>query len=60
MPISLMKLYSAVRISKLWVYSALYHIEVDCHFIRDKILSGDVTTPFGKSKDQFADIFIEA
>jgi hypothetical protein len=22
------------------------HIEVDCHFVRDKILSGDISTPF--------------
>jgi hypothetical protein len=33
------------------------HIELDCHFIQDKILSGDISTPFVKSRDQLADVF---
>ncbi|KAB1215703.1 Copia protein [Morella rubra] len=33
------------------------HIEVDCHFIRDKILNGDISTPFVKTGDQLADMF---
>ena len=28
------------------------HIEVDCHFIRDKILSEDICIPFVKSGNQ--------
>jgi hypothetical protein len=36
------------------------HIEVDCHLVRDKILSGDLATPFVKSEDQFADIFTKS
>lgn len=36
------------------------HIEVDCHFIRDKILSGDISTPFVKSGDQLADVFTKS
>jgi hypothetical protein len=35
------------------------HIEVDCHFVRDKILSGDISTPFMKYEDQLADMFIK-
>ena len=33
------------------------HIEVDCHFIREKIASGCMTTGFVKSSDQLTDIF---
>jgi len=33
------------------------HIEVDCHFIWEKITSGDIKTEFVNSNDQFADIF---
>ena len=33
------------------------HIEVDCHFIREKIQSKEIETPYVKSEDQFADVF---
>jgi len=33
------------------------HIEIDCHFIREKIISGDIKTEFVNSSDQLADIF---
>ena len=33
------------------------HIEVVCHFIREKIASGCVTTGFVNSNDQLANIF---
>ena len=33
------------------------HIEVDCHFIKEKIASGCVTNSFVNSNDQLADIF---
>ena len=33
------------------------HIEVDCHFIREKIASGYMTTSFVNSSDQLSDIF---
>ena len=33
------------------------HIEVDCHFIREKITLGCVATSFVNSNDQLADIF---
>jgi hypothetical protein len=33
------------------------HIEVDCHFIREKIQSKEIETPFIRSEDQLADIF---
>ena len=36
------------------------HIEVDCHFIRQKIESGCITTEFVNSFDQLADIFTKS
>ena len=36
------------------------HIEVDCHFIREKIASRCMTTSFVNSSDQLADIFIKS
>ena len=36
------------------------HIEVDCHFIREKIPSGYMTTSFVNSNDQLADIFTKS
>ncbi|RVX18665.1 Retrovirus-related Pol polyprotein from transposon TNT 1-94 [Vitis vinifera] len=36
------------------------HIEVDCHFIREKIASGCVATSFINSNDQLADIFTKS
>ena len=38
-------------------YERIKHIEVDCHFIREKIASGFMTTSFVNSSDQLADIF---
>ena len=36
------------------------HIEIDCHFVRERILSGDLTTGCIPSKSQVADIFTKA
>ena len=36
------------------------HIEIDCHFVREKILSGDITTKFVRLNDQLADIFTKS
>ena len=36
------------------------HIEVDCHFVREKVQSGQIETPFVRSKEQLADIFTKA
>ena len=33
------------------------HIKIDCHFIREKIISGDIKTKFINLNDQLADIF---
>ena len=36
------------------------HIKVDCHFIREKITSGCITTSIVNSNDQLADIFTKS
>jgi len=36
------------------------HIEVDCHFIRDKVFSGCIVTNYVCSNNQLADIFIKS
>ena len=36
------------------------HIEVDCHFIREKIVSRCVATSFINSNDQLANIFTKS
>ena len=36
------------------------HIEVDCHFIRENIALGCMTTSFVNSNDQLADIFTKS
>ena len=33
------------------------HIEIDCHFVREKIILGDIKTEFVNSNNQLADIF---
>ena len=36
------------------------HIEIDCHYIRDKVLSGMISTPHVSSSSQLADIFTKS
>ena len=36
------------------------HIEIDCHFIREKVISGEITTTFVNSNDQLADILTKS
>lgn len=36
------------------------HIEIDCHFVREKVLSGEITTEFVSSSDQLADMFTKS
>jgi hypothetical protein len=42
-----------------WLHERTKHIELDCHFIREKVQSKEIETPFVKSEDQLADIFIK-
>jgi len=36
------------------------HIEIDCHFVREKDLSGKITTYFVNSINQLADVFTKS
>ncbi|RVW50236.1 Retrovirus-related Pol polyprotein from transposon RE1 [Vitis vinifera] len=42
------------------LHERIKHIEVDCHFIREKIASGCVATSFVNSNDQLVDIFTKS
>ena len=41
-------------------YEMTKHIEVDCHFIKEKITSGCMTTSFVNSSDQLAHVFTKS
>ena len=36
------------------------HIEIDCHFIHDKVLMGVISTPYVSSSYQLTDIFTKS
>ena len=40
-------------------HEQIKHIEVDCHFIREKVQSKKNETPFVRSEDQLVDVFTE-
>ena len=41
-------------------YERTKPIEVDCHFVLEKVTQGLISTPYAKSNSQFADMFTKA
>jgi len=63
--ISSAKLYcdnqAAIHISNNPIlYERTKHIKVDCHFVRERIVSGEVTPHYTRTTEQLADIFTKA
>ena len=43
-----------------FMHARTKHIEMDYHFIREKVVRGQLLTQFVRSKDQLADIHTKA
>ena len=46
--------------SNLVFHERTKHFEIDCHFIREKLVEGVIVTEFVNSNDQLADVFIKS
>jgi ABC-type uncharacterized transport system permease subunit len=57
-----MQMYYDNQVARYIITNLIFHertkyIEVDCHFVREKVQSGEITTSFVRSKQQLTYIF---
>ena len=48
------------KISSVLLHGYVTHIEIDCHFVRDVFVLGDIRPNFVPTNEQLADIFTKA
>jgi hypothetical protein len=59
-----MRMYRDNQAARYIAANSVFHertnyIEVNCHFIREKIQTKEIETPFVRIQDQLADVFIK-
>lgn len=51
---------AAMHITFNHVFHETKHIEIDCHFVRENVLFGDIVTTYVSSDDQLVDLLTKS